>query len=348
MVIFVKQYGFRLKEMINKLINRRKCLILVVMLLGLLACSDDDDVIIIDLVNLDEVIEQDPNLSSLNTALQLTGLNEAIRASNDITILAPTNEAFNSFLGTTPIENVPLPVLEELLLNHVLNTRLPSVSITTAGSGYSNTGASGPNNTNLSIYFEYDNNPLTEGVYFNGNALVEDADNFGTNGVLHKVNSVIELPTIATFATSNPELNDLVQALFLADSGNNSTVDWIDTVSDPDAGPLTVFAPTNAAFDDLLLELDPEGGLELGQLDPDVVDGILLLHVAIGNVQSTDLNGLNGTIPTLGGNLDLDVDTLTITDGMGREVAIIATLTDIQGVNGVVHVIDTVIQSAVE
>jgi uncharacterized surface protein with fasciclin (FAS1) repeats len=68
------------------------------------------------------------------------------------------------------------------------------------------------------------------------------------------------------------------------------------------------------------------------------------VHVASGNVRAADLPNLMGTIPTLGGDLGLDVNTLTITDALMRDIGIIAELTDIQAVNGVVHVVDRVIR----
>jgi len=122
------------------------------------------------------------------------------------------------------------------------------------------------------------------------------------------------------------------------------TVPWINTVSDASAGPYTVFAPTNAAFENLLLELDPTGNTNLSDLDPATVDAVLLMHVVNGNVRAADLPNLMGTVPTLGGDLELDVNSLTLTDGLMRDIGIIADFTDIQAINGVVHVVDTVIR----
>ena len=93
-----------------------------------------------------------------------------------------------------------------------------------------------------------------------------------------------------------------------------------------------------------MLELDPTGNTELGDLDPATVDAVLLVHVVSGNFRAGDLPNLMGTIPTLGGDLGLDVNTLTITDALMREIGIIAELTDIQAVNGVVHVVNRVIR----
>lgn len=226
-------------------------------------------------------------------------------------------------------------MLSQILLNHVVSGALTSTDLTGLGEGYTNTNASGPGSTNLSLYFNTSN-----GVMFNGASTVTAADIVGTNGIIHAVNAVIELPTIATFATSNPALSSLVAALQLADTGT-PTVPYITTVSDANAGPFTVFAPTNDAFSDLLLELDPSGNTALGDLAPATVDAVLTYHIVNANVQSSMLT--SGTVTTLGGDITADATNFTLTDPNNRVSNIITSLVDIQATNGVVHAIDKVI-----
>ena len=95
----------------------------------------------------------------------------------------------------------------------------------------------------------------------------------------------------------------------------------------------------------MLTELGLSGfGEGAGELNAATTDAVLLVHVASGNVRAADLPSLMGTVPTLGGDLALDVSTLTLTDAQMRDIGIIAELTDIQAVNGVVHVVDRVIR----
>ena len=134
--------------------------------------------------------------------------------------------------------------------NHVIiGESLSSTDLVNAGSGYTNTAAVGPNGENLSLYFN-----TTNGVMVNGLSTVSDADNTATNGTVHIVDTVIDLPTIGTFATSNDALSILVDAIMYADSGT-PTVPYLATITDSEAGPFTVFAPTNTAFANLLTEL---------------------------------------------------------------------------------------------
>lgn len=325
-----------------KIISKNfKLLAVFIMIIGFTACSDDDDgTTPVTLVDVVDTAIADSDLSSLVAALQRADLVDVLRNGNDWTILAPTNQAFSDYLNGTALEDVPVPTLRNLLLNHVISARIPSVTITSAGSGYTKTNATGPNDEFLSIYYNYD---ADSGVYFNGESLVEQADLFATNGVIHIVDDVIELPTIATFATTNPALETLVAALAHADTGT-PTVPYITTVSDATAGPFTVFAPTNDAFGNVLAELELTGfGEDDGELNAATTDAVLLMHIVSGNIQSSGLP--NGDITTIGtGVITANNTTFTLTDGLNREIGIITDLVDIQAVNGVVHVVDTVIR----
>ncbi|WP_299107540.1 fasciclin domain-containing protein [uncultured Winogradskyella sp.] len=301
------------------------------------SCSDDDDngttttttVVDIALAN---------NLTSLAAALQATDLVTTLQGDGPFTVFAPTNAAFADLLAATGLDLDNLSTTEEdlvrnILLNHVIiGETINSAALVTAGSGYASTGATGPNGENLSLYFN-----TTSGVVLNGVSTVDNADNMASNGIVHIVDEVIGLPTIATFATTNPALSTLVDALVYADTGA-PTVPYIETVSDATAGPFTVFAPTNDAFSDLLTELNVSG---LSDLGTETVNAVLLYHIVNANVQSSQLP--NGTVTTLGGDITADNTAFTLTDANGRVSNIIVSLVDIQSMNGVVHVIDKVI-----
>ena len=324
-----------------------KLLTVFLLVLGVAGCSSDDDnngggvqattVVDVALAN---------GLTSLAAALEATDLVTTLQGAGPFTVFAPDNDAFAALLTATGLDLNNLTADQEalvrnILLNHVIvGQNLSANDLISLGSGYTNTEATGPNGSKLSLYFTTSN-----GVMLNGQSTVTDADNTATNGTVHIVNTVIGLPTIATFATSNAALSNLVAALQLADTGS-PTVNWINTVSgteNDNLAPFTVFAPTNTAFENLLLELDDTGNTALGDLDPALVDAVLTYHVvASANVQSSGLGSLNGVIPTLGG--DLSLNGTVITDANDRDSNILAPdLVNIQAINGVVHAIDTVI-----
>ncbi|WP_084676099.1 fasciclin domain-containing protein [Carnobacterium funditum] len=99
-------------------------------------------------------------------------------------------------------------------------------------------------------------------------------------------------------------------------------------------GPFTVFAPTNAAFEKLLGELDITAEELLAQPD---LDKILTYHVVSGKVLAADLTDGMKAETVNGEELTFDLSG----DPMVNESAI--STTDIEATNGVVHAIDTVL-----
>jgi uncharacterized surface protein with fasciclin (FAS1) repeats len=104
------------------------------------------------------------------------------------------------------------------------------------------------------------------------------------------------------------------------------------------AGPLTVFAPTDAAFAAL-----PAGTVEtlLKPENKDKLAGILKLHVIAGSkVTSDQLAGKKLSADTLNGKVAIDG-----TNGVTVNGANVVTA-DIEASNGVIHVIDKVLLPA--
>jgi uncharacterized surface protein with fasciclin (FAS1) repeats len=101
------------------------------------------------------------------------------------------------------------------------------------------------------------------------------------------------------------------------------------------AGPFTVFAPTNAAFNAL-----PAGTLD-ALLKPEKKDDltkILTYHVVAGSVKAADLKDGQKVKTLQGGEL-----TVSIKDGVVTINGAKVTAADLSGTNGVVHVIDAVL-----
>jgi len=113
------------------------------------------------------------------------------------------------------------------------------------------------------------------------------------------------------------------------------------------AGPFTVFAPTNAAFDKLpagTVEslLKPENKAQLAK--------ILTYHVVSGNLDAAAVvaaikngNGKVELTTVSGGKLTatMDMGKVKLTDESGNSAFV--TATDLKGSNGVIHVIDGVV-----
>lgn len=113
------------------------------------------------------------------------------------------------------------------------------------------------------------------------------------------------------------------------------------------AGPFTVFAPTNAAFDKL-----PKGTVA-NLLKPEnkaALTGVLTYHVVAGKLNAADIAKLikegNGTatLTTVAGGklmLSMEGSKLAIKDAKGGKAYV--SIKDVNQSNGVIHVIDHVL-----
>ena len=132
-----------------------------------------------------------------------------------------------------------------------------------------------------------------------------------------------EAGDIVAVASGNADFSTLVAAIQAAG--------LVETLQG--AGPFTVFAPTNAAFDAL-----PEGLLAKLLLpeNVEVLKAILTYHVVPGKVMSADVTA--GDVATVEGS------TIAITTDGGVKVngANVVSV-DVAASNGVIHVIDQVI-----
>lgn len=273
-----------------------------------------------------DLVEDTDRFSSLEAALIRADLLETVR-SGEYTVFAPDNDAFSTFLNGAALEDVDIDVLTQTLLNHVIGAKVESTDLS---NGYVSTAATESTTANpISLQVNIDN-----GVVLNNTVNVIQADIAADNGVIHEVDAVIGVPSVVDLAVQG-DFSILVAALTRADL----TVDFVGTLSG--TGPFTVFAPTDAAFV-ALLDSNPNWN-ELGDIPVATLEAVLSYHVIAGaNVLSSTLT--DGQVATTFEGSDITINTAngaTITDANGNIVNIVAT--DVQGSNGVVHVIDGVI-----
>jgi len=135
-----------------------------------------------------------------------------------------------------------------------------------------------------------------------------------------------ESKTIVDIAVEDGRFTTLVTALQAAE---------LDSVLAGE-GPFTVFAPTDDAFGKL-----PEGTIASLLETIPALKNILLYHVVSGNVLAADVVTLESAVTLQGQTVSISV--------MGGVVKINdsqVVITDIQGSNGIIHVIDTVLLPA--
>jgi uncharacterized surface protein with fasciclin (FAS1) repeats len=321
----------------KNVLKLNKLLFLLTFSFFIISCDNDDNGTLPapEELTIVETAAATPELSILVDALTAAdGDLLTTLSGGNFTVLAPTNDAFVAFLsanGFASLDEVPTDVLSNILLNHVITGSVMSTDLASAGSGYTTTSATNMDGDNLSLYFT-----TSSGVEFNGLSTVVLADIPASNGIVHVVDAVIGLPTVITFATSNPLFETLVAAL-TRDDLSEDLVSILSTTDEP--SPFTVFAPTNDAFSSLLTELGVDS---LGDIDVATLGLTLATHVVVeANVRSGDLtNGMS--ITTIGDGLTFSLDAgpqlIDLNDRVANIIAV-----DVQAYNGVVHVIDKVV-----
>ena len=265
-----------------------------------------------------DIIVNSPDHNVLETAVIAAGLADDLSTAGPFTVFAPTDAAFAA-LPAGALDALladPTGALADVLLYHVvgglaLSTDLSNGQVITTLLG-----------EDITVTIDMN------GVMIN-DAMVTVADITADNGVVHVIDAVLLPPaqpsnTILDIVV-NSEVHTILEAAVIA-------AELQGALAGP--GPLTVFAPTDGAFEAL-----PAGTLDALLADPTgALTQVLLYHAVAGAALSTDLSD-GQMIATLQGQ---DV-TVTITGGnvfINDAQVIIA---DIIADNGVVHVIDAVL-----
>ncbi|MBK6962806.1 MAG: fasciclin domain-containing protein [Bacteroidales bacterium] len=285
------------------------------------SCSKDEDEDQMDPKNIVEVASSNADFSILVQALDKAGLVSTLEGAGPFTVFAPTNEAFNALfaqLGVSGINDLSAETLKPILLNHVISGNVKSSDIAT---GYAETfNNTAPGENKVKIFINKGSSVMVDG------SKVVTVDVLASNGVIHAIDKVILPASVVSHAINNPDFSILVQAVVKAG--------LVEALSAP--GPFTVFAPTNDAFNALFAVLGVSG---IENLTEEQLTPILLYHVVSGNILASQVS--TGMVPTLkaGSNIDVVANTMGVKlNGNANVVA-----TDVQGSNGVIHVIDAVL-----
>jgi uncharacterized surface protein with fasciclin (FAS1) repeats len=260
-----------------------------------------------------EVASEDDRFSTLVTAVQAAGLVDALKGEGPLTVFAPTDDAFAALPeGTVDALLNDIPTLTDILLYHVVDGKVMAQDVVELSLAETLQG-------------QYVDIKVEDGNVFIDNAQVIITDIETANGVIHVIDAVVQPETrdIVEVASEDDRFSTLVTAVQAAG--------LVDALKGE--GPLTVFAPTNDAFDAL-----PDGALDSLLSDTQALTDVLLYHVVDGKVMSTDVVELSEAETLLGEKLSIEVMDGSV---MVNEAQVI--LTDIETSNGVIHVIDSVL-----
>jgi uncharacterized surface protein with fasciclin (FAS1) repeats len=280
-----------------------------------------------------EIAVSDGNFSTLVAALEAAGLVEALQGEGPFTVFAPTDEAFAVLPeGTVEALLADPETLKSILLYHVVDAKVLAADAV---------GLDGQDVESLSGESFMVSVDGSDVMVNEAKVLITDIE--GSNGVIHVIDSVI-LPPSQAEAEEPMEEEPMAEAQSIVDiaveDGRFTTlVTALQEAGLVEAlqaeGPFTVFAPTDDAFAAL-----PEGALEGLIADKEALTGVLLYHVVDGKVMAADVIGLDGQeVETLSESkvaVSLDGENVKINESM-------VVIPDIEGSNGVIHVIDAVL-----
>jgi uncharacterized surface protein with fasciclin (FAS1) repeats len=265
----------------------------------------------------------DSRFSTLATALTAAELLKVLEGEGPFTVFAPTDEAF---------AKLPKKVLADLLKkeNKEQLVNILTYHVSVGKSRLSDVLTAGEVKTLQGESFDI---AFRRGAVAVGQAALIDADIECSNGIVHVIDTVLlppkpEKPAPATILTTAESAGQFSTLLAAVDAAELSAILGGE-------GPFTVFAPTDAAFAAL-----PEGTLAslLKKENRKDLVSVLTYHVVAGRVKAGEALSA-GTATTLQG------ESLRFAVKDGRLLVNDAPLmsVDVDGGNGVIHIIDQVL-----
>jgi uncharacterized surface protein with fasciclin (FAS1) repeats len=278
------------------------------------------------------VATSNSNFTTLVSALSKAGLVSTFSGSGSFTVFAPTNAAFDAAAaaligpgktGPDLVNALDVATLTAVLKYHVVGDARNAQAVLASSQIQMLDG-------NAAAIAVKSGSPYIQ------NAKITSTDIQASNGIVHVIDAVILPPslakaastsdqTIAAIAAGNPDFSTLVAALSRAGLVQvfNGTQKF------------TVFAPTNAAFDDAAKLLHFRNGAEMvAQLDLKTLTAVLTYHVLAGEQFAKDV---------------VAADNLKMLDGSWADVSVRGgqafidnvkiAATDVRASNGVIHVL---------
>lgn len=253
------------------------------------------------------------DFTTLVAAVKAAGLVDALKGKGPFTVFAPTDAAFKALpAGTVDalLKSENKGKLASILTYHVISGSVMAADVKTMKA--------------KTLFGQEVSIEAKDGKVTIDGANVITTDIKCSNGVIHVIDKVILPKTIVEVAAANDSFSTLVTAVKAA--GLAETLN---------GGPFTVFAPTNEAFAKL-----PKGTVE-ELLKPENIEklkAVLTYHVVSGAVTSADVVKLKSAKTVNGRELKI-----TVKDGTVMVDNAKVTTVDIPCLNGVIHIIDSVV-----
>jgi uncharacterized surface protein with fasciclin (FAS1) repeats len=220
----------------------------------------------ININSLVDVLALDGRFTTLIAAVQAAGLADTLVNGGPFTVFAPTDDAFNALPPGTVDNLLANPdQLQDVLLYHVLGEKKSALRLLVSKDITTLQGS------------EVDVKVRRGSFYVNESKILNPNVN-APNGIIQVIDAVLLPPAAA------PNLLELLQ-----NDGRFATLVTALQLTGLDGvvatgGPLTIFAPTDDAFEAL-----PDGTVDALIADPEALKAVLLYHVVSGDKSAKQL-----------------------------------------------------------
>ncbi len=298
---------------------------------------------------INELITNSGRFTLLKTALTRAGMDGTLGQAGTYTLFAPTDDAFKAFgfVDAATINALPAEVLKSVLQYHMLSTRLESSAIPAAintpqqtmlasgGTVYISKVSSASSTSATSTSATSSSASSASTVSVNGAQLLGAAGT-ASNGVVYAINRVLLPPIFGNVVQTIQGIPQLVPTASFKLLQAAVTKAGVGTAL-AGTGPITVFAPTDAAFRAVGYD-----SAAIAKATPAMLTTVLSYHV-LNSRTYTPLISNGSSLSTIqGGTITAGISTtsLTVTGKGNGTTASNITVPDITATNGVVHIID--------
>ena len=294
------------------------------------ACNKNDGETVSNTIT--DVVVANADFSTLKAAVTKADLRETLKGPGPFTVFAPDDAAFaGSGITSSVLNSLTAAQVKAILLYHTIPSKILAADVP-AGPNAKVITASGD-----SVFVTKNAN----GVFING-IKVKTADVAADNGVIHVIGRVLIPPSENIVETASASgLDSLVKAVTRAATAPGGDPTLVTALSN---SKVTVFAPTNGAFRELLSSL---GLSKIDDIPVATLLAVLKYHVVANRAFSSDLSNGN-LVMVAGGSTTVNLTngttggpTITGNGNAGNKSNIIST--NIVCRNGVVHLIDKVL-----
>jgi len=281
-----------------------------------------------------EIATAGEDFSILVEAVTKAGLADAL-AGDDLTVFAPTNDAFVALLdalGLESLDDLNADQLAPILTYHVVDGVVDAAAATAVAEGDGEAATLG-GTVRLSV---------------DGTDLVIDAEEFSAtvitadvaacNGIIHVIDGVV-VPSILDIVATSGQFSELAGLVGAAESGAaiagvlDGPANAIDDMLDP--GGFTLFAPSNEAIMGLASAPSAEALDDILQYHVYAADSAVDAATAL-SLDMADIEMVSGDTLTVDGG-----DSVTLTDTGESDSTVI--LANVYAANGIIHQIDGVL-----